>query len=57
MSKCKFIDEVAALNIPAKAKAELVMLWHKAQTTAEGIVRFIQRHREFADWTWTSGRQ
>ena len=49
MSKCKFIDAVAALDVPAKAKAELVMLWHRARTVAEGIVRFIQRHREFAE--------
>jgi hypothetical protein len=49
MSKFKFIDQVAALDIPAKAKAELVMLWHRSRKIAEGIVRFIQRHHEFAE--------
>jgi hypothetical protein len=49
MSKFKFINQVAEMDIPAKAKAELVMLWHRARTVAEGIVRFIQRHREFAE--------
>jgi len=49
MSKFKFIDEVAKLDVPAKAKAELLMLWHRARRVAEGIVRFIQRHREFAE--------
>ena len=49
MSKFKFIEEVKRLDIPAKAKAELLMLWHRARTVAEGIVRFIQRHREFGE--------
>jgi hypothetical protein len=49
MKKFEFIEEVKAMDIPAKAKAELVMLWHRARKVAEGIVRFIQRHREFAE--------
>lgn len=49
MSKCKFINEVKKLDIPAKAKAELVMLWHRARQVAEGIVTFVHRHRQFAE--------
>jgi hypothetical protein len=49
MSKCQFFNQVASLDLPAKAKAELVMLWHRARTVAEGIIRFIERHKEFAE--------
>lgn len=49
MTRCKIVEEIRKLNIPAKAKAELVMLWHKAQRLVEAMIRFIQRHREFAE--------
>jgi len=49
MSKIKFIEEVRQMDIPAKAKAELVMLWHQARTVAEAIITFVQRHRQFAE--------
>jgi hypothetical protein len=49
MSKCTIIEEIKKLDIPAKAKAELLMLWHKARKLVEGIIRFIQRHREFGE--------
>ena len=49
MSKCRIVEEIRKLNIPARAKAELLMLWHKAQKLVEAIIRFIQRHREFAE--------
>jgi uncharacterized protein involved in cysteine biosynthesis len=48
MSKCNIIEEIRKLDIPAKAKAELLMLWQKAQKLVEAIIRFLQRHREFA---------
>lgn len=47
MSKCKIIEEIRKLDIPAKAKAELLLLWQKAQRLVEAIIRFMQRHREF----------
>jgi membrane-bound metal-dependent hydrolase YbcI (DUF457 family) len=49
MNCCKRVfDEIRRLNIPAKVKAELLMLWAKAKKLVETIIRFIQRHREFA---------
>lgn len=47
MSKCKIIEEIRRLDIPAKAKAELLLLWQKAKKLVEAIIRFLQRHREF----------
>ena len=47
MSPCKIIEEIKKLDIPAKAKAELLMLWHKARRLVEAVLRFVQRHREF----------
>lgn len=47
MSNCTIIEDIRKLDIPAKAKAELVLLWHKAQKLVEAIIRFLQRHREF----------
>ena len=44
MSRCKIIEQ-----IPAKAKAELLMLWHRARRMVEAAIRFIQRHREFGE--------
>jgi len=37
------------MDIPAKAKAELVLLWHRARKVAEGFVGFVRRHREFTE--------
>ena len=48
MTKCNIIEEIKELDIPARAKAELLLLWAKAQKLVEAIIRFIQRHREFA---------
>ena len=49
MSNCKIIDKIRSLNIPAKAKAELVLLWHKARRLVEAIISFLQRHRAFGE--------
>ena len=49
MSKCQITKEIGKLDIPAKAKAELLMLWHRARQVVEAIIRFIHRHREFAE--------
>jgi hypothetical protein len=48
MAKLQFIEQLKSMDIPARAKADLLLLWHKARTVAEGIVRFIQRHHRFA---------
>jgi uncharacterized membrane protein len=42
-------EAIRAMNIPAKAKAELMMLWHKCKNLVEAAIRFCQRHREFAE--------
>jgi hypothetical protein len=49
MTKSQFIEDVKAMDVPARAKAELLMIWCRAQKVAEGIVRFAQRHRHFAE--------
>jgi hypothetical protein len=49
MSKCKFIDEISRLKLPAKCKAELVMLYAKCRRLAAAIVRFIKSHRQFGE--------
>ena len=49
MSRCKIIEQIRKLDIPAKAKAELLMLWHRARRMVEAAIRFIQRHREFGE--------
>jgi uncharacterized protein (DUF2062 family) len=48
VNRCQIIEEIRKLDIPAKAKAELLMLWHKAQHLVERIIRFLQSHKEFA---------
>jgi hypothetical protein len=48
MTKCKIIEEIRKLDIPARAKAELLLLWQRAQKLVEAIIRFMQRHKEFA---------
>ena len=49
MSKCRIVEEIRKLNIPARAKAELMMLWYKARRLVEAMLRFIERHKEFAE--------
>jgi hypothetical protein len=49
MKHCPTLDDIRRLNLPAKAKAELIKLWYKARTLVAAIVRFIQRHREFSE--------
>ena len=39
MSKFKFIDELRKLDIPAKAKADLAMLYSQAKKLARAILR------------------
>lgn len=47
---CKsIIEEIRKLNIPAKVKAELLILASQARSLAIAIIRFIQRHRRFGE--------
>lgn len=45
----EIIDRIKRLDIPARAKAELLMLWHRAKHLVERILQFLERHREFAE--------
>ena len=49
MTPKEAFHKINAMNIPAKAKAELLMLWHKCRSVVEAMLRFCQRHREFAE--------
>lgn len=49
MSKCRIIEDIRRLNIPARAKAELLMLYAKARHIVEKLIAFLHRHREFAE--------
>ena len=49
MSKFKFIDELRKLDIPAKAKADLAMLYTRAKKLARAILRFLKSHRQFGE--------
>ena len=47
----KILDEIRRLNIPAKVKAELVILASQARSLVVAVIRFIQRHRHFCEAT------
>ena len=49
MKAQEVIDRIRKLNIPQKAKAELLMLWTRAKHLVEGILRFVSRHRHFGE--------
>lgn len=49
MNYREIIDRIRRLNIPARAKAELLMLYRRARSLGERILRFIERHREFTE--------
>ena len=49
MTPRQVFEQIRAMNIPAKAKAELLMLWHKCKTIVEAALWFCRRHREFAE--------
>ena len=49
MNYHEIVDRIRKLDIPARAKAELLMLYHRARNLGERILRFIERHREFAE--------
>ena len=49
MNTQEVISRIRKLNIPQKAKAELLLLWTRARRLVEGILRFICRHRQFGE--------
>ena len=49
MNAQEIIDRIRKLNIPQKAKAELLLLWTRAKRLVEGILRFVARHRQFGE--------
>ena len=49
MNYREIIDRIKRLDIPAKAKAELLMLWHRCKRVVERILQFIERHKEFTE--------
>ncbi len=49
MEAQEVLDRIANLDVSAKAKAELLMLWHKARHIVEGLLKFVKRYREIAE--------
>lgn len=49
MNPRDIVDRIRQLNIPARAKAELLLLWQRARRLVEAILRFIDRHRSFGE--------
>jgi hypothetical protein len=48
MNYHEIVDRIRKLDIPKKAKAELLMLWHRASRLVERILQFLENHKEFA---------
>jgi len=49
MNYHEIVDRIKQLNIPARAKAELLMLWHQSKRLVERTLKFLDRHREFVE--------
>lgn len=49
MNYHEVIDRLKKLDLPARAKAELLMLWSRAKRLVERILAFIEAHREFTE--------
>jgi hypothetical protein len=49
MNYREIIDRIKKLDIPARAKAELLMLWHRAKQLVARILAFLDSHREFTE--------
>jgi hypothetical protein len=49
MKAQEVIDRIRKLNIPQRAKADLLLLWTRSKRLVEGIIRFIARHRHFGE--------
>ncbi len=49
MNYHEIVDRIKRLDIPARAKAELLMLWHRAKRLVERLLAFLDAHREFTE--------
>ena len=49
MNARDLFERIRKLNIPQRAKAELLLLWSRMKRLVEGILRFIARHRHFGE--------
>lgn len=49
MNPRDIIDRIRKLDIPAKVKADLLMLWQTAKRIAERILAFLERNRHFVE--------
>jgi len=49
MNYREIVERIRRLDIPARAKAELMMLWHRCKRLVERILRFMDEHREFTE--------
>lgn len=45
----KIIARLRALDIPQRAKADLLLLWHYASSLVEKIIAFIRRHKHLTE--------
>ena len=43
------IERIKKLDIPEKAKAELLLLWQRAKTLVENMLAFIERHKHLGE--------
>lgn len=43
------IARIRSLNIPQRAKAELLMLWHHARALVESVIGFVVRHNHLGE--------
>ncbi len=49
MKSSTIIRKIRRLKIPARAKAELLMLWTRARRLAEAVIKFVSAHRRFGE--------
>lgn len=49
MNYREIVERIRRLDIPARAKAELMMLWHRCKRLVERILQFMDEHRDFTE--------
>lgn len=49
MTQKEVVEEIKALDLPAKVKAELLRLWFKCKEIVEKLLAFITRHKDLAE--------
>ena len=47
MNSGKIIGRIGSLDLPAKVKAELTLLWYRAGRLGKAVVKFVESHRRF----------